>query len=195
MPSLAWHAIVCPSFPVSFSTRVKYRSSICVQCPLSVPAYVSAGPTCSTQGYGERAIWASSRSGRLTARWCGSIRAERPDRSRTWHCGKPGATPRSPQQLLQGCVVMMPSQILGAILLAMVISAAGAWQVLDLRMCEKLAEHEGLYSDDLAAISNADAPRLAPNSTSACPAKAAHNPGPTTHQGIIRRPAQPSSPA
>lgn len=113
MPSLAWHAIVCPSFPVSFSTRVKYRSSICVQCPLSVPAYVSAGPTCSTQGYGERAIWASSRSGRLTARWCGSIRAERPDRSRTWHCGSADATPVSPQ-LLHGCVVMMPSQILGA---------------------------------------------------------------------------------
>ncbi|WP_348984602.1 hypothetical protein [Pseudomonas sp. B329] len=55
---------------------------------------------------------------------------------------------------------MMPRQILGAILLAMVISATGTWQVLDSRMSQKLAEHEGLHSDVPAAISNADASSL-----------------------------------
>jgi hypothetical protein len=48
-----------------------------------------------------------------------------------------------------------PGQILAAILLAMVISAAGAWQVQDWRMGKKLAEQAGLHNDDLAAITNA----------------------------------------
>lgn len=52
---------------------------------------------------------------------------------------------------------MTPAQILGAILLAMVISAAGAWQVQDWRMGEKLAEQAGLHKDDLAEITNAAA--------------------------------------
>ncbi|EZI24087.1 lysis system i-spanin subunit Rz [Pseudomonas extremaustralis] len=52
---------------------------------------------------------------------------------------------------------MTPGQILGAILLAMVISAAGAWQVQDWRMGEKLAEQAGLHKDDLAEITNAAA--------------------------------------
>jgi len=50
-----------------------------------------------------------------------------------------------------------PGQILAAILLAMVISFGGAWQVQDWRMGEKLAEQAGLHKDDLAAISNAAA--------------------------------------
>ncbi|SDF57198.1 Bacteriophage Rz lysis protein [Pseudomonas extremaustralis] len=53
--------------------------------------------------------------------------------------------------------MMTPGQILGAILLAMVISAAGAWQVQDWRMGEKLAEQAGLHKDDLAEITNAAA--------------------------------------
>jgi len=52
---------------------------------------------------------------------------------------------------------MTPGQILGAILLAMVISAAGAWQVQDWRMGKKLTEQAGLHKDDLAAITNAAA--------------------------------------
>ncbi|WP_046382999.1 lysis system i-spanin subunit Rz [Pseudomonas veronii] len=52
---------------------------------------------------------------------------------------------------------MTPGQILAAILLAMVISFGGAWQVQDWRMGEKLAEQAGLHKDDLAAISNAAA--------------------------------------
>ena len=52
---------------------------------------------------------------------------------------------------------MTPGQILAAILLAMTVSAAGAWQVQDWRMGKKLAEQAGLHKDDLAAISNAAA--------------------------------------
>ena len=50
---------------------------------------------------------------------------------------------------------MTPGQILAAILLAMVISAAGTWQVQDWRMGKKLAEQVGLHEDDLAEITNA----------------------------------------
>ena len=52
---------------------------------------------------------------------------------------------------------MTPGQILAAILLAMVISAAGTWQVQDWRMGKKLAEQAGLHKDDLTAITNAAA--------------------------------------
>ena len=52
---------------------------------------------------------------------------------------------------------MTPGQILCAILLALAIGFGGAWQVQDWRMGEKLAEQAGLYTDDLAAISNAAA--------------------------------------
>ena len=52
---------------------------------------------------------------------------------------------------------MTPGQILGAILLAMAISAAGTWQVQDWRMGEMLAEQAGLHKDDLAAIRSAAA--------------------------------------
>jgi hypothetical protein len=52
---------------------------------------------------------------------------------------------------------MTAGQILAAILLAMVISAAGTWQVQDWRMGEKLAEQAGLHKDDLTAITNAAA--------------------------------------
>jgi len=52
---------------------------------------------------------------------------------------------------------MTPGQILAAILLVMVVSAGGAWQVQDWRMGKKLAEQAGLHKDDLAAISNAAA--------------------------------------
>ena len=52
---------------------------------------------------------------------------------------------------------MTPGQILAAILLAMAVSAAGAWQVQDWRMGKELAEQAGLHKDDLAAISNAAA--------------------------------------
>jgi len=52
---------------------------------------------------------------------------------------------------------MTPGQILAAILLAMVLSAASTWQVQDWRMGKKLAEQAGLHKDDLAAITNAAA--------------------------------------
>ena len=52
---------------------------------------------------------------------------------------------------------MTPGQILFAMLLAMVTSAGGTWQVQDWRMGEKLAEQAGLHKDDLAAITNAAA--------------------------------------
>ena len=52
---------------------------------------------------------------------------------------------------------MTAGQILAAILLAMVISAAGTWQVQDWRMGKKLAEQAGLHKDDLTAITNAAA--------------------------------------
>lgn len=52
---------------------------------------------------------------------------------------------------------MSPGQILGAILLAMGVSAAGTWQVQDWRMGEKLAEQAGLHKDDLNRISMAAA--------------------------------------
>ncbi|WP_047711295.1 lysis system i-spanin subunit Rz [Pseudomonas lactis] len=50
---------------------------------------------------------------------------------------------------------MTPGQILGAILLAIVISASSAWQIQDWRMGEILAKQDGLHKDDLAAISSA----------------------------------------
>lgn len=50
---------------------------------------------------------------------------------------------------------MTPGQILAAILLAMVISAAGTWEVQDWRLGKKLAEQAGQHKDNLAAISNA----------------------------------------
>ncbi|MBC3239669.1 lysis protein [Pseudomonas lurida] len=50
---------------------------------------------------------------------------------------------------------MSPGQILAAILLAMVVSAAGAWQLQDWRLGKQLAEQDGLHKDDLAAISRA----------------------------------------
>lgn len=53
--------------------------------------------------------------------------------------------------------MMTPVQVIVAILLAMVISAAGTWQVQDWRMGEKLAEQAAQHKDDLAAISNAAA--------------------------------------
>ena len=52
---------------------------------------------------------------------------------------------------------MTPGQILAAILLAMAVSAAGAWQVQDWRMGKKLAEQANLHQMDLAAITNAAA--------------------------------------
>ncbi|AZE65676.1 lysis system i-spanin subunit Rz [Pseudomonas synxantha] len=52
---------------------------------------------------------------------------------------------------------MTPGQILGALLLAMVVSAASTWQVQDWRMGEKLAEQAGLHKDDLNRISMAAA--------------------------------------
>lgn len=52
---------------------------------------------------------------------------------------------------------MTPGQILGAILLAAALGFGAAWQVQDWRMGEKLAEQAGLYTDDLAAMSNAAA--------------------------------------
>ena len=50
---------------------------------------------------------------------------------------------------------MTPGQILAAILLAMVISAAGTWQVQDWRMGKQLAEQAAQFQTDLRAISNA----------------------------------------
>jgi hypothetical protein len=52
---------------------------------------------------------------------------------------------------------MTPGQILAAILLAMVVTAAGTWQVQDWRYDGRLAEQAGLHKDDLAAITNAAA--------------------------------------
>ena len=45
--------------------------------------------------------------------------------------------------------------LLVLILLLMATAAGVAWQVQEWRMGEKLAEQDGLYKDDLAAISNA----------------------------------------
>lgn len=45
--------------------------------------------------------------------------------------------------------------LLVLILLLMATAASVAWQVQEWRMGEKLAEQDGLYKDDLAAISNA----------------------------------------
>ena len=50
---------------------------------------------------------------------------------------------------------MTPGQILAAILLAMVISAAGTWQVQDWRMGKQLAEQAAQFQTDLRAISKA----------------------------------------
>ena len=52
---------------------------------------------------------------------------------------------------------MTPGQILGAILLAMVISAAGAWQVQDWRYGVRLANQAGQFKSDLDLISAAAA--------------------------------------
>ena len=56
---------------------------------------------------------------------------------------------------------MTPVQKLGGlavlILLLMAVAAGVTWQVQDWRMGKKLAEQAGLYTDDLAAISNAAA--------------------------------------
>ncbi len=52
---------------------------------------------------------------------------------------------------------MTPGQILGAILLAMVISAAGAWQVQDWRYDGRLADQAGQFQSDLDLISAAAA--------------------------------------
>ena len=52
---------------------------------------------------------------------------------------------------------MTPAQILGAILLAMVISAAGAWQVQDWRYGVRLANQAGQFQSDLDLISAAAA--------------------------------------
>ena len=52
---------------------------------------------------------------------------------------------------------MTPAQILGAILLAMVISAAGAWQVQDWRYGGRLANQAGQFQSDLDLISAAAA--------------------------------------
>lgn len=54
---------------------------------------------------------------------------------------------------------MTPGQILCAMLMALAIGFGGAWQVQDWRMGEKLAEQEGQFEKDLAAISNAAAAR------------------------------------
>ena len=55
---------------------------------------------------------------------------------------------------------MTPGQILGAIFLAMVVSAAGTWQVQDWRMGKKLAEQAGQHKDDLARITMAAATQV-----------------------------------
>jgi hypothetical protein len=52
---------------------------------------------------------------------------------------------------------MTSGQILGAILLAMVISAAGAWQVQDWRYDGKLADQAGQFKTDLGLVSAAAA--------------------------------------
>jgi hypothetical protein len=50
---------------------------------------------------------------------------------------------------------MTPGQILAAILLAMTITAGGAWKIQDWRYEGRLAEQADLHKNDLAAISNA----------------------------------------
>lgn len=55
---------------------------------------------------------------------------------------------------------MSPGHILAAILLAMVISAAGTWQVQDWRMGKQLAEQAGLQKDELARISTTAAAQV-----------------------------------
>ena len=52
---------------------------------------------------------------------------------------------------------MTPGQILAAILLAMVISAAGAWQVQDWRYDGKLADQADQFKTDLGLVSAAAA--------------------------------------
>ena len=52
---------------------------------------------------------------------------------------------------------MTPGQILGAILLAMVISAAGAWQVQDWRYGGRLADQADQFKTDLGLVSAAAA--------------------------------------
>ncbi|MDF3134530.1 lysis system i-spanin subunit Rz [Pseudomonas extremaustralis] len=52
---------------------------------------------------------------------------------------------------------MTPAQILGAILLGMVISAAGAWKVQDWRYGGRLANQAGQFQSDLDLISAAAA--------------------------------------
>ncbi|PMX24928.1 MULTISPECIES: lysis system i-spanin subunit Rz [unclassified Pseudomonas] len=54
---------------------------------------------------------------------------------------------------------MTPMQILVTVLMAMVISAAGTWQVQSWRLGRELAEQAGLHHADLAAITNAAATR------------------------------------
>ncbi|WP_458722850.1 lysis protein [Pseudomonas brenneri] len=55
---------------------------------------------------------------------------------------------------------MTPGQILAAILLAMVISSGGTWQVQDWRMGKKLAEQAGLHKDALTNVSAAAAKQV-----------------------------------
>ena len=52
---------------------------------------------------------------------------------------------------------MKPEQILAAILLAIVISAVGTWQLQDWRLGKLLAEQGAQFQTDLAAIGNAAA--------------------------------------
>ncbi|WAT26277.1 lysis system i-spanin subunit Rz [Pseudomonas sp. GXZC] len=52
---------------------------------------------------------------------------------------------------------MTPAQILAAILLGMVISAVGTWQLQDWRLGKTLAEQGAQFQTDLAAIGNAAA--------------------------------------
>ena len=59
---------------------------------------------------------------------------------------------------------MTPGQILAAILLAMVVTAAGTWQVQDWRYDGRLAEQAGLFQKDLDLIS-ATAARQASDAT------------------------------
>jgi hypothetical protein len=52
---------------------------------------------------------------------------------------------------------MTPGQILGTILLAMVVSAAGTWKVQDWRYSERLADQAGQFQTDLGLVSAAAA--------------------------------------
>ncbi|NVZ50284.1 lysis protein [Pseudomonas sp. B6002] len=52
---------------------------------------------------------------------------------------------------------MSPGQALAAILLAMVITTSGTWQVQDWRYSEKLASQALLHQEDMTAIGNAAA--------------------------------------